>query len=109
MLMMEHRTPQGLEIRMFGREAKRIFGVRVDRNERDETEDELKARFAEVLKTTNFAAIAEVFSVTREKPAQKPTQKSETVSRGRRKSSSMMIVDRNAGDPIPQFLSEPKK
>ena len=108
MLLMEHRTPQGLEIRMFGREAKRIFGVKVNKHDHDETEDELKLRFARVLRETNFAAIATVYAIAPDFPKQeKVTQIQRTTKqRGRAVMPPLTLTDET---PIPKFLTEQKK
>ena len=76
-LPMEHRTPSGLEIRMYPKEAKRLIGIKLDRNARDETDEELKARFARALAETDFDAIAKVYQIKDQKapaPVVKPTR-----------------------------------
>lgn len=105
MLMMEHRTPQGLEIRMFGKEAKRILGFKVNRNDRDETEEELQARFARVLRETNFAAIAEVFAVEK---MERPTPTEKKAKRVTVAPAQPQLALKET-DAIPSFLAVPKK
>lgn len=105
MLIMEHRTPHGLEIRMYGKEARRVWGVKVDRNERDETEEELKARFAAVLASTDFAAIAKVYAVNQTGPAAAtPAARKHKP----RRAAVMPQLQLTEAEAIPSFLG-PKK
>jgi len=106
-LPMEHRTPSGLEIRMYPKEAKRAFGFKLDRNEKDETEDELKARFARVLAETDFEAIVRVYQLKEQQPpAPAPVAKAKP-----RKKASPPVLQLGAKQempPLPKFLTEPK-
>lgn len=104
-LPMEHRTPSGLVITMYPREAKRFLGFKLDRNEKDETEEELKARFARVLAETDFDAIARVYQVK-----EQPAPKAQPVVKVRvRKAPAQSMLQLNQDQAIPKFLTEPKK
>jgi hypothetical protein len=108
MLMMEHRTPLGLEIRMYGKEAKRVLGVRINKNEHDETEEELRERFARALAIELGATnpIALVYSVKHLKnlPDTSPAERKKRAPR-----AIMPTLNLPETAAIPRFLTEPKK
>lgn len=107
-LPMEHRTPSGLVITMYPREAKRFLGFKLDRNERDETEEELKARFARVLASTDFDAIARVYQVREQTPEASPVARVARPPRKKAALPALQLTSKQEAPPLPKFLTEPK-
>lgn len=104
---MEHRTPLGLEIKMYPREARRWFGIKFDKKERDETEAELKARFAHALSVTDFDAIAKVYSVKDLAPTSAPATQKPRAKTARVTPAPTGAMKSDV--PLPMFLTTPKK